>query len=247
MALRFADISSHNAVSNWGAFLGSLDGLIVKVSEGIGYTWSGAPNALAQARSAGKLVGAYHFARVNDPVAEANYFLANYAHQPGEVIVLDWEPGTTVGDGDAWAYAWCSRVIAATGVVPWLYLNHYYAAQQSQWNRTRSLGCGLWAAWYGANNGQPLPGMPSFAPWPSPTAWQYTSAGSAPGHSGALDLNYFYGTPDQWRAFGNGTAQEADLTPTSTKPCSRSATPSALRAVSTRCPPTACRAAWPRG
>lgn len=206
MTLLVADISSHNVVLDWTAFLNSVDGLIVKISEGIGYTWSGAATALGRARAAGKCVGAYHFARVNDPVAEANYFLANYSHQPGEVIVLDWEPGTNFGDRDDWAYAWCQRVIAATGVVPMLYLNHYYAAVQSQWPRTRSLGCGLWAAWYGANTGTPQPGMPSFAPWPSPAMWQFTSNGTRPGVSGVIDLSEFYGDADQWRAYGTAGA-----------------------------------------
>lgn len=215
MPLLVADISSHNVVLDWTAFLNSVDGVIVKISEGIGYTWSGAPTALARARAAGKLVGAYHFARVDDPVAEADYFLANYSHQSGEVIVLDWEPGTSFGDRDDWAYAWCQRVIAVTGVVPMLYLNRYYATQQSQWPRTRSLGCGLWAAWYGANTGSPQPGMPSFAPWPAPAMWQYTSNGTRPGVSGVIDLSQFYGDANAWRAYGTAGAnpQEADLTP----------------------------------
>lgn len=204
MALLIADISSHNPVSSWSAFLASIDGLIVKISEGVGYAWSGAGNALAQARAAGKCVGVYHFASAGDPVAEADYFLSKYSHQPGEAIILDWEPTGFTGDADAWAYAWCSRVIAATGVVPLVYMNRWAATQQSQWPKTRSLGCGLWAAWYGANTGQPLPGMPSFAPWPAPAMWQYTSNGTRPGVSGVLDLSQFYGSVDQWRAYGKG-------------------------------------------
>lgn len=200
--LLIADISSHNPITNWGAFLGSVDGVICKVTEGVGYVWSGAANALAQTRAAGKCAGAYHFASAGNPVAEANYFLAHYTHRPGEVIVLDWEPANFTGDADAWAYAWCQRVIAATGVVPMLYLNHYYASVQSKWTRTRSLGCALWAAWYGANTGQPLSGRPSFAPWPDPAMWQYTSNGSRPGTSQVVDLNQFFGGADQWRAYG---------------------------------------------
>lgn len=207
MSLLVADISSHNTILNWGTFLGSLDGLIVKISEGVGYTWPGAANALTQARKAGKLAGVYHFARLNDPVVEANYFLANYAHQPGEVIVLDWEPGAAP-DPDGWAYAWCQRVIAVTGVVPLVYLNKYYATQQSQWPKTRSLGCQLWAAWYGIDNGQPQPGRPSFSPWPSPVLWQYTSAGTLPGSAGSLDLNQFYGTAASWRSLGSPSSGE---------------------------------------
>lgn len=202
MTLLIPDISSHNTVTSWPQFLGAVDGVIVKISEGVGYAWPGAPNALAQARGAGKLVGAYHFASAGDPVAEADYFLSKFAPRPGEVIVLDWEPASFTGDADAWGHAWCQRVISRTGVVPMLYLNHYYGTQQSRWPRTRSLGCALWAAWYGANTGRPLPGMPSFAPWPGPAMWQFTSNGRLPGLSGVVDLNQFYGTAAQWRAYG---------------------------------------------
>lgn len=209
MALLIADISSHNVVSSWPAFLGSVDGVICKISEGTGYAWPGAPAALAQIRAAGKLAGAYHYAgssgtsaQVFDPTAEADYFLAHYAHRPGEVIVLDWEPAHSPADPDAWVYTWCERILARTGVLPMVYMNHFGATAQSKWTKTLGLHMGLWAAWYGADTGAPQPGEPSFAPW-SQVQWQYTSKGSRPGISAPLDLSQFYGTADQWRAYGS--------------------------------------------
>ena len=159
MTLTAADISSHNVVSSWSTFLASIDILITKVSEGVGYVWSGFPAALTQARAAGKGVGVYHFASQGDPVAEADYFLSQYTHRPGEVIVLDWEPSSYAGDHDAWCAAWCSRVIAATGVVPMVY-TYPLPLRASTYAKTRALGCALWIASYGANTGS-VPATPS--------------------------------------------------------------------------------------
>lgn len=212
MPLLTADISSHNTILNWGTFLGSVDALICKITEGVGYRWTGAPNALAQGRNAGKLIGAYHFASAGDPVAEADYFLANYAHQPGEVIVLDWEPVGYTGDRDAWCAAWCSEIIAKTGVVPWVYMNGP-AARGSSWAKTRALGCGLWIAAYGTNTGAVPATPPAVGSWGSYAAWQYTSNGSRPGMAGVVDLSQFYGSPDQWRAYGTPGGTDMPMTP----------------------------------
>jgi hypothetical protein len=168
--------------------------------------WPGANAALAQGRSAGKLIGAYHFAGasgqpVGDPTAEADYFLAHYAWRPGEVPILDWEPQKPPADPDTWVATWLARVQSRLGVTPMVYMNHYGAVSQSKWTKTRALGPGLWSAWYGADTGQPLPGEPSFAPW-TEAMWQYTSRGTKPGVSYPLDLSSFYGTAAQWRAFG---------------------------------------------
>ena len=212
-----ADISSHQLVSSWPNFLGSIDILICKISEGTGYAWNGAGAALAQGRAAGKLIGAYHYAGVSgqplgDPVAEADYFLAHYNWRPGEVPILDYEPSVYPADPDGWCAAWLSRVRSRLGVVPMIYLNHYYATVHSKWTKTRALGPGLWSAWYGANNGTPLPGEPSFAPW-TEAMWQYTSNGSRPGISFPLDLSTFYGDAAAWRAYGTpGGSPDMPLT-----------------------------------
>jgi GH25 family lysozyme M1 (1,4-beta-N-acetylmuramidase) len=217
VTLLIADISSHNAVSSWPAFLGSVDGVICKATEGTGYAWAGLGSALTQIRNAGKLVGAYHYAgssgtgaQCYDPVSEADWFLSHYMHKPGEVIVLDFEPTHPPADPDGWVSTWCQRVTAKTDVTPMLYMNHY-AATGNAWTKTRALGCGMWAAWYGADTGVPLSGMPSFSPW-AQSMWQYTSKGTRPGCSFPLDLSQFYGDANAWRAYGNPGGADMPLT-----------------------------------
>lgn len=203
--LLIADISSHNTINSWQALLASVDGVIVKVSQNNDYAWPGAAAALAQAR--GKLSGAYHYAGPSPsvrrppqaPTVEADFFLANYAHVPGERVVCDFEPTVPPADPDGWVHDWCQRVLDEIGVLPWVYMNSSLARSGS-WARTRGLGCQLWVAQYGSNTG----GLPSAAPsvgaWGSYVGWQYTSVGSQPGVAGALDLSQFFIDAATWRA-----------------------------------------------
>lgn len=215
MTLLIADISSHNTILNWASFLGSVDGLICKVSEGTGYAWPGSANALNQARNAGKLVGVYHYAgpsggALGDPVAEADYFLGHYTHRAGEVIVLDYEPAHEPADPDSWCAAWMQRVQQATGVVPMIYLNHFYASRP--WTKVRALDAALWFAQYPINDGGFHPSTATFGPWPSYAMYQYTSNGARPGTTGPLDLSQFYGDANAWRAYGTPHGADMPLT-----------------------------------
>jgi GH25 family lysozyme M1 (1,4-beta-N-acetylmuramidase) len=210
MPITFADISSHNTVTNWPAFLGSVDACVVKAVQGSSYVWPGAPAALANIRAAGKLTGAYAFAgdlgsdnkvRCGNPVAEADYFLAHYDWRPGEVPVLDFEPSIMPAAPDGWCAAFLSRVASRIGVVPWTYMSTS-VARSGTWAKTRATGSLLWAAQYGANNGQPGALLPVGA-WGSCVAWQYTSMGVRPGvASPPLDLSFFYGDAAAWKAHG---------------------------------------------
>jgi GH25 family lysozyme M1 (1,4-beta-N-acetylmuramidase) len=210
MTFTFADLSSHNTVTGWPAFLASIDAGVVKATQGSSYVWSGAAPALAQFRAAGKLTGAYAFAgdlypdgtvRCGDPTREADFFLANYAWRPGEVPILDFEPTILPADPDGWCAAFLSRISSRIGVVPWTYMNTGLA-KSGPWAKTRATGSLLWAAQYGANNGQPGP-LPTVGSWGSCVAWQYTSNGVRPGvASPPLDLSFFYGDAAAWKAHG---------------------------------------------
>jgi GH25 family lysozyme M1 (1,4-beta-N-acetylmuramidase) len=211
MTLLAADISSHNTISNWPAFLASVDIVTVKVSEGSGYVWPGAPAALAYVRGAGKLCGAYHFYGGGDPIAEADWFLTHYQWRPGEVPILDWEPTNPPADPDGVAAAFSQRLHDRLGVTAPIYMNSS-TAQSGQWTRERAAGARLWVAQYGINNGQPGP-VPAVGAWGSPVEWQYTSAGTLPGVSGPIDLSQFYGDAAAWRALGTPGGTDMPLTP----------------------------------
>lgn len=72
--------------------LTGLDFAFVKITEGLNYVNDYWVAQRDWAKSHGLVWGAYHYPHMaNDPVAEADKFLAQVKWQPGDIIVLDWE------------------------------------------------------------------------------------------------------------------------------------------------------------
>lgn len=66
--------------------------VFIKATEGLTYANPRYAAQLAYARLHKLVVGHYHYPHMaNDPVAEADRFLAVAAEQPGELLCLDWE------------------------------------------------------------------------------------------------------------------------------------------------------------
>jgi hypothetical protein len=69
-----------------------LDFVFVKITEGLGYTSPKWVRQRDHAKRNGLVWGAYHYPHMaNDAKREADFFLAQVAWQPGDIIVLDWE------------------------------------------------------------------------------------------------------------------------------------------------------------
>lgn len=186
------------------------DFVVIKATDGIGYTDPLFTANRKAAHAAGLIVGLYHFARAGDPAAEAAYFLRTIgAVQPGEFLVLDWE--VPAGNPPAWCQQWLDAVRAATGVAPLIYMNQS-AVNGSNWSNVAKT-YGLWLARYdnapAAQNAVPYWGVPAMK--------QYSDAGTVLGVSSPCDVDVFFGTADQLRAYGasNGAADmplsDADL------------------------------------
>lgn len=80
--------------------IAGLDFVIVKATEGLSYTNPLLASQTKRARDAGLVVGFYHYPHMaNDPVTEANRFLAKAPLQPGDIIVFDWEGYDTANKG----------------------------------------------------------------------------------------------------------------------------------------------------
>lgn len=191
-------------VSNWQSgystdwLLRTSDFLIMKATEGLNFVDGYCDGWVQACRNAGHPWGFYHFARNNDAIAEADYFVDNTAGYFGEGIpVLDWEDGQSV----AWVNAFVERVHSRTGIWPWIYANPW-RFQLGGVNEN----CGRWVASY--PGGVPRPEECPAADGVPVCCWQYTST--------PLDKNYFYGGIETWQAYATGgkeTEGDNDMTP----------------------------------
>lgn len=163
--------------------------VMVKATEGTGYTNPRHAAQIAHGRSRGLVVGHYHFARPGSVTAQAAYFLRTAAPQPGDVLCLDWEDsGVTSEWKDEWLHA-VQAAMPAHRVI--LYCNRDF------WiNRDHSAyaGDGLWIAdpdgAMGAPNVQ--------ARW---LIHQYSEAGG-------LDHDFSHLTPAQFHDWAAGSTPQ---------------------------------------
>ncbi|MFI0793152.1 GH25 family lysozyme [Micromonospora rubida] len=144
------------------------------------------------ARAAGLRVGHYWLAGdFQTPTQAADYFAAHLSdYRSGDVIALDNEvlDDSTRLWNDTEVTTFFQRMRARIGNhVPWLYMGAGDLRSQT-WPRTIAAGVKLWVAMWGANNGS-YPGEPNLGgAYPTWSAHQYSSKGSAGGIA-SVDLN----------------------------------------------------------
>jgi GH25 family lysozyme M1 (1,4-beta-N-acetylmuramidase) len=100
------DVSSHNEIDNWTAYVSDTPAVWVKATQASGYAAYASPayaGQLGGAIAAGGLAGAYHFADPRmDPAADAEHFVAtagSVAFQNGRLLPLLDIENTTDGNG----------------------------------------------------------------------------------------------------------------------------------------------------
>ena len=199
------------------------DFVIVKATEGVGYTDKYCDKLYQQAKKLGKKLGVYHFARPdlgNSAIAEADWFLKETkGYHKEAILVLDWESGDLTNAH--WAKAWLDRVYEKTGVKPLIYMSAS-VMRSADWSSVVKADYGLWVANYGANNGVANESAFNKYPlkyWTFYALWQYTSVGRLSGYNANLDLNYFSGDKAAWDKYAGGSPSTSTST---TKPVEKS-------------------------
>lgn len=207
--LKGIDISHHQKGIDLGAI--NTDFVICKATEGNGYTDEMCDTFYQKAKSLGKKLGVYHFARPdlgNTAIAEADWFVKEtLGYHKEAMLILDWESGDL--SNVSWAKAWLDRVHEKTGVKPMIYMSES-PANSYDWSSVANADYGIWIAKYGPNNGEPN-NPPAVNNWSFIAMWQYTSKGRLQGYGSNLDLNYFYGDTTAWDKYAGGS-------PSSSKP-----------------------------
>lgn len=211
--LKGIDISHHQRGIDLGAI--DVDFVICKATEGNGYTDEMCDTFYQKAKSLGKKLGVYHFARPdlgNSPEAEADWFVKEtLGYHKEAMLILDWESGNL--KDTVWARKWLDRVYSKTGVKPVIYMSASVMSS-ANWGDVVAGDYGLWVANYGSNNGTPQEEVFNRYPlkyWDFYALWQYTSVGRLNGYNGNLDLNYFSGDGTAWDKYAGGS-------PSSSKP-----------------------------
>ena len=211
--LKGIDISHHQKGIDLGAI--DVDFVICKATEGNGYTDEMCDTFYQKAKSLGKKLGVYHFARPdlgNTAEAEADWFVKEtLGYHKEAMLVLDWESGDLTNV--AWAKAWLDRVYSKTGVKPVIYMSAS-VMHSADWSSVVNADYGLWVANYGTNDGTAQESVFDRYPlkyWSFYALWQYTSKGRLNGYNGNLDLNYFSGDSSAWDKYAGGS-------PSSSKP-----------------------------
>lgn len=208
------DVSSHQDGLDVAGV--PCDVVIVKATEGSGYTDPGWRARADAALSAGRLLGLYHFTwnSANSVEEEARTFLDAVGPYVGRaVLILDWEDPDGLAD-TAWALDWLTRVREATGVTPALY-TYSYAVDAHDWAAVAAAGHPLWVAGYpaGAPTVLATPDCPyGTAPWGAPIAWQYTSEGAVPGYGRGVDLDVVYVSREEWQSLAGSPSGWVPLT-----------------------------------
>lgn len=215
-------------VSNWqnGINLVAVpaDFVICKATQGTSYVSPDCDRAYQQAKKAGKCLGVYHYAGGGDPVAEAQFFLANIKGYIGEaILVLDWESNQNgrFSEGASWCKKWLDYVYQKTKVRALIYMSKS-VCRDYDWRSVAS-NHGLWVAQYADNAvdygyiSNPWTDNKGYGAWSGPAIFQYTSAGRLDGYSGNLDLNIAYMDRAGWNKYaggGNATQPSEPTEPT---------------------------------
>lgn len=197
--MRGFDISNHQGAVNVADL--HTDFIIAKATEGLNFVDRYCDNTIQQAKTLNVPWGFYHFARSNDPIQEADFFIANCKNYFGEGIpILDFE----MLNSNNWLNLFCSHVYEQTQVYPWVYMNADYINNRGYGSDWVKEHCGLWLAGYPAN----------YTSWRTDTvcpyahkgwilaAWQFTSSFNYNGIS--LDADYAYLSREGWERYAKG-------------------------------------------
>jgi len=188
------DVAKWQGDINFDVLKSNTQFVIIKATEGVGYTDTKFKRNQSEARRVRLQLGYYHFARPdkgNSPVAEADYFL-NVVGTPknGELFALDYECPNQNQAHVTWCRQFMDRIFKQIGVRPFIYLNQAEIKNFS-WQEVIDGNYGLWIAAYTYD---PNDNTFNIGEFPSAAIQQWSNKQKVPGINVDTDGNVFFGS-----------------------------------------------------
>lgn len=205
MALNGIDVSWYQRGINIAAV--PADFVIVKATEGTGYTNPCFREQADATLNSGKLLGIYHYISGGNWQTETEYFVNTVKDYVGRaVLALDFESGGNSAYGDTAYLQQCAQTVYnLTGVRTLLY------GGQRDYGRlaavSKATNCGLWIAQYPNYTRTGYQDTPWNEGAYECAIRQYSSSGALPNYGGNLDLNKFYGDHAAWESYARSDRQ----------------------------------------
>ncbi len=219
------DIASYQhpggASINWTKVAQTQKFVIVKATENNGYASSYYAGDVTHARSAGLIVGSYHFLAPSSQTGvsgkkQAQWFLAHSSIKGGDLPpMLDVETSSlyhSVLPSVADVTGWLAEVQAQTGRKPLIYAGYYTLTGLGSPSSLKTYP-------FDIANYSSCPSLPSSYPKTSLKMWQHTSSLHVNGITGSVDADKFYGTHTDLLAFVGTSDKDGDGVPDSKDNC----------------------------
>lgn len=228
--MNFIDISSWQKGLDLATLFreNPLDGVIVKTTGGVSYVQPTADPWIQWLHKNGKMWGFYHYLDDDGQNAsgamEARYFVDNTRSYFGlGVPFVDYE-AQALNRGTKYLLEFLSTVYALTNVRCGVYTS-LSVVQSQDFSQIAKDGHPLWVAQYAdmsvVNGFVENPWQRgSVAPFSKYWMHQYTGNGRLNGYAGAIDLDKFYGTEEDWRRLAGKGEPTPTPAPSVLKPAS---------------------------
>ena len=205
------DIASYQhpggAAINWASVATTEKFVIIKATQGTGYTNSYYAGDASGARAAGLVVGAYHFLAPSAQTgqtgkAQADHFVTQAAVQAGDMPpMLDLEATSQYNNvlpSVTDIVDFLNEVELKTGRKPFVYVGYYTLSSLAPPNPSQLATYLIDVPSYGA-----CPNFPNSYPLANLVMWQNSSTTAVPGISGGVDHDVFYGDMTKFDTFAH--------------------------------------------
>lgn len=216
-----------------------LGGVVVKTSGGASYVQDTADPWIQWLIQHDKCWGFYHYLdddmQHSSGAIEARFWVANTKNYFGHGVPFADYEGQAAQRGTKYLYEFLDTVRLLTGVKPGVYCS-LSVVQSQDFSRIAGEGYPLWVAQYPDMDIQygflDKPWQKgSVVPFSRYIMHQYSGNGRLNGYSGALDLDKFYGTAEDWKALAAGGAEPSPAPAPAPAPVKKPCSPEVIMDV----------------